>query len=249
MDEFDITVDLSGQRSPSSHAAHRPQRSYAAPGLALAPGRVRTYALAVMGVPLLLVVLALQPWSALGGGSVASPGRAADGPAGGAAQGGAGPNALSPPPIGGEPAAPPAGSSSAATPWTTPAGTPTASEPAAADQAGGPPSGTDSSSAASSPSGTPGPDSTVTSYYAAINRGDFQTAWNLGGKNLDPTYSAFVSGFADTEHDTVSIVSVQGNDVSVNLASRQKGGRSHTYSGTYTVIAGVITAAHMRQTG
>ncbi|WAP60236.1 hypothetical protein [Streptomyces sp. S465] len=110
------------------------------------------------------------------------------------------------------------------------------------------PSPTDWPSPEATPSADDGPDATVTSYFDAINEGDYTTAWNLGGKNLDNSYSAFVSGFSETQRDEVTIVSVQGDTVSVDLVSFQTDGTQRSFTGTYTVRDGVITEADMRRT-
>ncbi|MEU5272569.1 hypothetical protein AB0G77_29375 [Streptomyces hygroscopicus] len=110
------------------------------------------------------------------------------------------------------------------------------------------PSPTDWPTVDESPSAEDGPDATVTRYFDAINNGDFSTAWDLGGKNLDQSYSTFVSGFSETERDEVTIVSVEGDTVSVDLVSYQTDGSRRSFTGTYTVRGGVITGADMRRT-
>jgi len=86
-------------------------------------------------------------------------------------------------------------------------------------------------------------------YYVAINAGDYQTAWNLGGDNLDPTYTAFVDGFASTSHDSLTITASQGDTISVQLNATQSNGSDQTYSGTYIVTGGHITSAQLAPTG
>jgi len=89
----------------------------------------------------------------------------------------------------------------------------------------------------------------VESYYAAINAGDYQTAWDLGGDNLDATYSSFVNGFAGTSHDSLTITASQGDTVSVVLNAVQSNGSVQTYAGTYTVTGGHIASAQLAATG
>jgi hypothetical protein len=122
--------------------------------------------------------------------------------------------------------------------WTQTSAPPDTAEPYA----------TDSPYTDPSPATTAGPDAAVTSYYDAINSGDFRTAWDLGGKNFSSSYSSFVSGFSGTRQDTVTIVSVQGDTVSVDISAYQTDGTQRTFAGTYTVFAGVITDAHIQQT-
>ncbi|MET9686323.1 hypothetical protein [Streptomyces coeruleorubidus] len=98
----------------------------------------------------------------------------------------------------------------------------------------------------SSPAET-SPEGTVKAYFDAINAGDYKRAWELGGKNLqEGSYSSFVQGFEDTAHDSVTIVSVQGNTVEVELDATQTDGTHRYFAGTYTVRNGVIVAADIQ---
>jgi hypothetical protein len=87
------------------------------------------------------------------------------------------------------------------------------------------------------------PAGVVRRYYAAINEGDYQTAWQLGGKNLSTSYQQFADGFANTRHDTLSVVSTSGETVAIQLDAEQTDGSHRCYAGTYTVHDGVIVAA------
>lgn len=88
------------------------------------------------------------------------------------------------------------------------------------------------------------PEGTVQAYFDAINAGDYRRAWELGGKNLqEGSYSSFVQGFEDTAHDSVTIVSVVGDTVEVELDATQTDGTHRYFAGTYTVRNGVIVAA------
>jgi hypothetical protein len=99
-------------------------------------------------------------------------------------------------------------------------------------------------------SGSPGdPASVVNAYFAAINSGDYATAWTLGGSNTGASYSEFVSGFATTSNDTVSIQSASGDVVTAQLVAQQDDGSTKTFEGTYTVSGGVITSFDVKQTG
>jgi hypothetical protein len=200
-------------------------------GLLPAAGQERTYALIIAGVPLLLILLtAVLPRLTSDGGGSAS----------GAVTGNGG---YSYQPTVPDPATPDTSATSAT------------STTYGAESAGG----TDATSLSPSPAGTqtptgtdsttPGtdaaadPGATVQRYFDAINGHDFKTAWDLGGKNLDSSYSSFVAGFAGTEQDTVGVVSVQGTTVSVSLLAQQTDGTQKSYSGQYTVVAGGITHA------
>ena len=85
------------------------------------------------------------------------------------------------------------------------------------------------------------------SYYAAINHHRYARAWRLGGRNTGQTYRAFVSGFAGTAHDTVTIQSVSGDVVTAQLVAQQTNGTVKTYRGSYTVEGGVITQFSVQQ--
>ena len=99
-----------------------------------------------------------------------------------------------------------------------------------------------------SPTPTAGPAAAVQAYIAAINAKDYPQAWALGGENFGGTYSAFAAGFDDTKQDTLTIVSVDGDVVTVELTSQQADGSQNMYSGTYTVTDGIITSASLTKT-
>jgi hypothetical protein len=84
------------------------------------------------------------------------------------------------------------------------------------------------------------PMATVRAYVAAINGHHYARAWRLGGQNTGGSYSTFVSGFAGTAQDTLTIVSVSGDVVTARLNARQTDGTVQTYQGTYTVHHGII---------
>ncbi|MFJ4201629.1 excalibur calcium-binding domain-containing protein [Streptomyces sviceus] len=84
-------------------------------------------------------------------------------------------------------------------------------------------------------------------YYAAINAHNYRRAWDLGGKNLSGSYTAFVNGFATTARDTVHILRADGDTVSVRLEATQTDGSLRVFEGTYTVHSGIIVAADVRE--
>jgi len=94
-----------------------------------------------------------------------------------------------------------------------------------------------------------GPAATVRAYFSAINDHDYPKAWSLGGKNAGSSYNAFVQGFDGTARDNLTIVSVDGNVVTVRLAATQTDGSVKSYQGTYTVTNGVITQSRIEQAG
>jgi hypothetical protein len=113
------------------------------------------------------------------------------------------------------------------------------------------PSTGDPNPAASAPSpgsaGT-GPAAIVRDYFAAINAHDYPLAWKLGGKVASPSYQAFVAGLNGTAEDTVTIASVDGDQVTAQLEADQTDGTVKYFSGVYTVAGGIIINAHVVQT-
>lgn len=92
------------------------------------------------------------------------------------------------------------------------------------------------------------PADTVRAYFAAINSGDFKRAWRLGGSNLTQgAYSAFVKGFEGTASDAVTVISVAGDRVEIELDATQTDGTHRYFAGTYTVRGGVIVAASIQR--
>jgi serine/threonine protein kinase len=100
------------------------------------------------------------------------------------------------------------------------------------------------SSTASSPPAVKGPERTVKSYFGAINAGDYRRAWELGGKNLQRgSYESFEKSFEGTANESVTIDSVNGETVEIELDATQTDGTHRYFAGTYTVRDGVIIAA------
>jgi len=91
------------------------------------------------------------------------------------------------------------------------------------------------------------PETVVRSYVAAINVRDYRKAWQLGGKNLGQSYADFVKGFAETNHDTVTVLNVEGSNVTVRLVAIESGGRRSVFQGVYSVEHGQIAGAHIRR--
>lgn len=90
---------------------------------------------------------------------------------------------------------------------------------------------------------------TVIAYYDALNRGDFPTAWNLGGQRLAKggTLASYAKGFATTSWAALTVTNVRGNTVYVDLSARQADGSMRIFAGSYTVSGGVITGANMKR--
>jgi len=113
------------------------------------------------------------------------------------------------------------------------------------------PTPSDTSSATSTESASPtdsGPMGTVEAYFYAIDAGNYQLAWQLGGENTSQTYDEFVSSLSNTQSDAVSPQYVNGDVVTATLVATNKDGTTQYFSGQYTVTNGVITHFNVQQT-
>jgi hypothetical protein len=86
------------------------------------------------------------------------------------------------------------------------------------------------------------PAAVVRAYYQAINNGNFEKAWALGGKNLGQSFEAFVTGFAQDANIGIMSVTSAGNTVTAKTQAVGLDGQTQVLNLTYTVINGVITA-------
>lgn len=94
----------------------------------------------------------------------------------------------------------------------------------------------------------PDPTEVVEAYFRAINNGEYVAAWALGGKNITGRpYDYFVRTFSDTARDDVTVRSVVGNTVEVELDATQTDGTHRFFAGTYTVRDGAIVAARIHR--
>jgi hypothetical protein len=91
----------------------------------------------------------------------------------------------------------------------------------------------------------------VDQFYQDLNARNYQAAWELGGSNLSggADYSTWAAGYATTASISASTAQNNGGTVSAAITATQADGTVKTYAGTYTVANGVITAAHITQTG
>lgn len=93
------------------------------------------------------------------------------------------------------------------------------------------------------------PTSVVLQYYQDITDHDYSAAWALGGDNLSGgmSYSTWVAGYQDTTA-SISVISYgtwSSDEVWADIIAMQLDGSVRTYSGTYTVQAGVMVAANI----
>jgi len=91
------------------------------------------------------------------------------------------------------------------------------------------------------------PARTVEDYFRAINHHRYGRAWLLGGRNAGESYAAFASGFSETAHDAVKIISTNGRVVTVRLVATQTDGSVQTYQGGYTVMNGQIVRSNIHR--
>lgn len=221
---------------PLYAAVPGPPSPYRDGGLIPPAGSARTWGLTVIGVPLLLILLLglVDGSTQDGSGSTGDPGPFT----------GLGTGSQSQP------------EASPATPYTDPVAPDTYGTSDTATTSGTTEPGdigdlfgtspdhataTGTETPTSTSTATAGPEAVVTAYFAAINNRDYQTAWDLGGKNLHTDYASFASGFATTQRDTINVVSVQGAVVRLVLDALETDGTSRSYDATYTVRDGEIT--------
>lgn len=119
---------------------------------------------------------------------------------------------------------------------------PTAAQPSAGPATPSVPTATSTSPPTTTSASTA--QAVVEQYFAAINAGNYALAWSLGGMNIEQgSYNSFVQGFAGTSSDDVTVISVSGDTVTVQLDATQTDGTHKYFSGTYTVKDGSIIAA------
>ena len=111
-------------------------------------------------------------------------------------------------------------------------------------------SGSPSASPSSSPVTPASPGTVVTEFYRAINNHEYRTAYRLNEvAQSRESFTTFKQGYAETQHDNLTITDVSGNVVSFNLTADQTDGSVKTFQGTYTVRHGKIADANVTQTG
>ncbi|CAG7648390.1 hypothetical protein [Actinacidiphila bryophytorum] len=231
-----------------------PPESYRHVGLVPAAGPARTWGLAVVGVPLLVLLLIGLAVGGSGGGSdsAAPHGSSvvlgADTSAGGAvADSSSGGDLLptwTPQDLPGPATTAPEEDTPApeTTAPTDPAGGTDVTTDPAADQA------TDTASSTDTPTAYAGSQAVVAAYFDAINNRDYRTAWNLGGSNFAADYDSYVAGFSTTSSDAVTFRSVQGDVVQVYFDAWQTDGTADSYDATFTVSGGRITGGKVTPT-
>ena len=93
----------------------------------------------------------------------------------------------------------------------------------------------------------------VAQYYQDVSDQDWAAAWAIGGNNLaaenGQTEAQWIAGYQDTTAPDGITVTAASNynatTVYATISAVQLDGAVNTYSGTYTVINGVITSAEI----
>jgi hypothetical protein len=106
------------------------------------------------------------------------------------------------------------------------------------------PAGTRASGARQIARGGRRPSAVVEAYFGAINAHDWGKVWQLGGKNLGPSYASMVAGFQDTRRDVVTRMTTDGDAVTVRIRSYETTGAVQVYVLSYTVSGDVIAGGH-----
>lgn len=93
----------------------------------------------------------------------------------------------------------------------------------------------------------PGPTAVVREYYDAISGHNWRRVWELGGKNLGhgpyASFSGMITGYRQTEHDTLRALAVTGDTVTGWFLAYQTTG-IQAYSFRYIVRDGTITGGY-----
>lgn len=260
--EFSVEFPTATATATSPRRYEPGPAPYRGVGLIPAAGRARTWGLAVVGAPLVLIFLfglAIGPNAGPDVGSGASAGRSHGttfgttfGTTSGTTSGTGGLLPTTAP------------YTAPATPYTPAITTPpTTPATGGLDSPFGDPStqvtntgtgtgastgtSTGTGSATATPTGAVDPRTVVGAYFEAINARDYSTAWSLGGKNLDPDYDAFVSGYATTKQDLITITDVRRSDerksvVRLVIRALTTDGRTRSYDAVYTVSGAEIVS-------
>lgn len=231
--------------APPPRTPSGPPSPYRGVGLVPGAGPARLWGLVVVGVPLLVIMLiglAAGPSGSSGSAAPDGGGFGSGTSAGGTSLGAA----LLPswtPQNGPEPST----TAPAVTPFLpdTTAPTDTYTYPATGTAT---PQDQATETGTGEPTAFTGAQAVVAAYFDAINNRDYQAAWNLGGSNFADDYDQFVAGFATTDSDAVTFVSVQQDVVRVYFQAWQKDGTADSYNATFTVSGGRITGGKVTPT-
>jgi hypothetical protein len=108
----------------------------------------------------------------------------------------------------------------------------------------GTPAAAESSGTIKTTTAEPRPRAVVEAYFAAINDHNWLRAWQLGGKNLSPSYASLVTGFQKTSSDVITHMTADGDAVTVRIRAYETTGAVQVYMLSYVVSGTVITSGH-----
>jgi hypothetical protein len=84
----------------------------------------------------------------------------------------------------------------------------------------------------------------VNRYFSAIKAHDHTRAWQLGGKNLmGDSYDSYADALSKVSDLTVTIYSIDGDEVTLRYDARLTDGAHQKFAGTYVVRDGAIVEA------
>lgn len=86
------------------------------------------------------------------------------------------------------------------------------------------------------------PRAVVLAYLAAINQRDWPRVWQLGGKNLGPSYRQMIAGYRYTSEIVIIAMTVHSGAVTVRVRAYETTGAVQTYHLSYLVSGGTIIA-------
>lgn len=214
-------------------------------GLLLEPGPGRLTALAVAGVPLIILLLigfittsSNNSNDSSGYTGQSGPQNPGQYPAGGDSNqngDGFGQNSPSPSAAVIDPSVDQPTFSATPSPDVTDSSSDTATDSASATA-----SATTTASAAPVPTAS-GPAGVVLAAYADVNQQNYQAAYDLGLDRNNDTYDVFVQDYSQFSSVSVTIQSVEGDYVTASLMFTYTNGSSQPATGTYTVVNGVIS--------
>jgi hypothetical protein len=81
-------------------------------------------------------------------------------------------------------------------------------------------------------------------YLAAVNSRNWPKVWQLGGKNLGPTYGAMVAGFRKTRKDILLSFKRDGDHITAVIAAYEINGAVQDYALHYVIQRGIITGGY-----
>jgi hypothetical protein len=88
------------------------------------------------------------------------------------------------------------------------------------------------------------PRAVIDAHLTAINKRDWPEVWQLGGKNLGPTYSAMIDGFRLTRKDMLLSFKSRGDYITTRIAAYETNGEVQDFALHYVIQCGVIRSGY-----